>query len=145
MEAVAEGLVNRFIPKGWRNVKSMHMKGPNTAALPIWLAEELWAEEDDVLDEVEGGDAGVVVERKPNAKQPESKKRKHNEATAEDGRKKTKKRGQSEDEAGEKERKKIEKAKVEKRKEALTKLKAEAMASAETEKPESADEGERAH
>ena len=144
VEAVVEGLVNRFIPKGWRNVKSIHMKGPNTAALPIWLAEELWAEEDDVLDEVEGADAGAV-ERKPNAKQPKSTKRRHSEATAEDGRQKTKKRRQSEDEAGEKERKKIEKAKVEKRKEEVKKLKAEAMASAETDKPESADEGERAH
>ena len=29
----------------------MHIKGPNTAALPIWLTEELWAEETQVLDQ----------------------------------------------------------------------------------------------
>jgi len=118
------------------------MKGPNTAALPIWLAEELWAEEDDVLDEVEGTEVDVA-EGKPNVKQTKSNKRKHNESVAEDGRQKTKRRRQSEDEAGGNEKKKIEKAKVEKRKEDLKKLKAEAMASAEVAKPESADEGER--
>lgn len=142
VEAVVESLVKRFIPKGWRNVKSIHMKGPNTAALPIWLAEELWAEEDDVLDEVEGAEAGML-EGKPNAKQPKSNKRNHNEAMTEDGRQKTKRRRQNEGDTGEKEKKKIEKAKVEKRKGELKKLKAEAMAFAETTKPESADEGER--
>lgn len=51
VEAVTEGLVERFVPQKWRNVRAVHMKGPNTAALPIWMAEELWQDEQDVLEE----------------------------------------------------------------------------------------------
>jgi ribosome biogenesis protein UTP30 len=48
---VAEALISRWVPKEWRGVKSIHIKGPNTTALPIWLADELWVDEADVLDE----------------------------------------------------------------------------------------------
>lgn len=51
VEAVTEGLVEKFVPQKWRNVRAVHVKGPNTAALPIWMAEELWEDEKDVLDE----------------------------------------------------------------------------------------------
>ncbi|EMC96628.1 hypothetical protein BAUCODRAFT_42475, partial [Baudoinia panamericana UAMH 10762] len=51
VEAVVQGLVQKYVPQQWRNVRSVHIKGPNTAALPIWMAEELWADEQDVLDE----------------------------------------------------------------------------------------------
>ncbi len=51
--AVVTGLAERFVPKGWRNVRSVHIKGPNTMALPIWLADELWLEKEDVLDDGE--------------------------------------------------------------------------------------------
>lgn len=50
VDAVVQGMVNKFIPKGWRNIRSVHIKGPNTMALPIWLAEELWTDEGDVLE-----------------------------------------------------------------------------------------------
>lgn len=53
VEAVVTGLVEKFIPKGWRNVRGVHIKGPNTMALPIWLADELWVEEGDVLEDEE--------------------------------------------------------------------------------------------
>lgn len=53
VEAVVNGMVEKFVTKGWRNVRSVHIKGPNTLALPIWLAEELWVEETDVLEEAE--------------------------------------------------------------------------------------------
>ncbi|KAL8660656.1 MAG: hypothetical protein Q9202_006360, partial [Teloschistes flavicans] len=53
VEAVVSGLTEKFIPKGWRNVKSVHIKGPNTLAFPIWLASELWADEGDVLEDEE--------------------------------------------------------------------------------------------
>lgn len=53
VEAVVNGMVEKFVSKGWRNVRSVHIKGPNTLALPIWLAEELWVEETDVLEEAE--------------------------------------------------------------------------------------------
>lgn len=51
VEAVTEGLIDKFVPQKWRNVRAVHMKGPNTAALPIWMAGELWEDEKDVLDE----------------------------------------------------------------------------------------------
>jgi len=50
VEAVVNGLIEKFVPQQWRNVRAVHIKGPNTAALPIWLTEELWAEETQVLE-----------------------------------------------------------------------------------------------
>ena len=51
VESVTQALVDKYVPQKWRNVKAVHLKGPNTAALPIWLAEELWEDEKDVLEE----------------------------------------------------------------------------------------------
>ncbi|KAL5041825.1 hypothetical protein BDW71DRAFT_201093 [Aspergillus fruticulosus] len=57
IEAVVKGLTDKFVTKGWRNIKALHVKGANTMALPIWLASELWVEETDVLEAVEDGEA----------------------------------------------------------------------------------------
>ena len=51
IEAVCKGMVDKYVPQGWRNVRAIHVKGPNTMALPVWLANELWMDEEDVLDE----------------------------------------------------------------------------------------------
>lgn len=51
VEAVVSKLVEKFVPRGWRNVRGLHIKGPTTVALPIWLADELWADEAQVLEE----------------------------------------------------------------------------------------------
>ncbi|KAF2405052.1 ribosomal protein L1 [Trichodelitschia bisporula] len=64
VDTVVEGLTSRFIPKGWHNVRAIHIKTPDSAALPIWLTEELWTDEDQVLDTV------------PKPVEPRSKKRK---------------------------------------------------------------------
>jgi ribosome biogenesis protein UTP30 len=53
IEAVVEVLVEKFVPKKWRGVKAFHVKGAETAALPIWLASEMWVDEGDVLGEEE--------------------------------------------------------------------------------------------
>ncbi|KAL8672537.1 MAG: hypothetical protein Q9168_003004 [Polycauliona sp. 1 TL-2023] len=53
VEAVVAGLVEKFIPQKWRNIRAVHIKGPNTMALPIWLADELWVDEADVLEKQE--------------------------------------------------------------------------------------------
>jgi len=58
VKVVTERLIEKFVTKGWRGVRSVHIKGPETVALPIWLASELWTEEGDVLDE--GGVKKVV-------------------------------------------------------------------------------------
>jgi ribosome biogenesis protein UTP30 len=52
VDAVVNALTQKYITKGWRNVRSLHIKGPNTAALPIWLADELWETEADVLEKL---------------------------------------------------------------------------------------------
>ncbi|KAK5166000.1 hypothetical protein LTR04_000840 [Oleoguttula sp. CCFEE 6159] len=62
IEAVTNGLTEKFVSKGWRNVRGIHIKGPNSMALPIWLADELWVEEKDVLDKIP---EPVKKERKP--------------------------------------------------------------------------------
>ncbi|KAL8837260.1 MAG: hypothetical protein Q9176_005794 [Flavoplaca citrina] len=53
VEAVVAGLAGKYIPQGWRNIRAVHVKGPNTMALPIWLAGELWVDEADVLEKEE--------------------------------------------------------------------------------------------
>jgi ribosome biogenesis protein UTP30 len=51
IEAVVAGLVEKFITKGWRNIRSIHIKGPETIALPVWLTNELWVEDEDVHEQ----------------------------------------------------------------------------------------------
>lgn len=53
IEAVVGGLVEKFVTNKWRNVRAVHIKGPNTMALPVWLADELWVDEGDVLGDEE--------------------------------------------------------------------------------------------
>lgn len=52
--ASVDGIVNRFVTRGWRNVKSFHVKGPNTAAIPIWLTPDAWTDESDIRQETDG-------------------------------------------------------------------------------------------
>jgi Ribosomal protein L1 len=58
IEAVLKGMTEKFVTKGWRNIKAVHVKGPNTMAMPIWLASELWVEETDVLEDA--GEAKAI-------------------------------------------------------------------------------------
>ncbi|KAL8825882.1 MAG: hypothetical protein Q9170_007622 [Blastenia crenularia] len=64
VEKVVAGLIEKFVSKGWRNVRGVHIKGPNTMALPIWLADELWVEEEDVLEDEEAQEMKVLKGRK---------------------------------------------------------------------------------
>jgi ribosome biogenesis protein UTP30 len=36
-----DGMTAKIIPGGWRNVKSLYIKSPNSASLPIYMATEL--------------------------------------------------------------------------------------------------------
>jgi ribosome biogenesis protein UTP30 len=114
--AVVNGLTDKFVAKGWRNIKALHIKGANTMALPIWLADELWVEDANVLEAAPETEAIK-----------DSKKRK----SAEDGKlleeKKTKKTKSAEDEE--------EVAAVAARKEKLQQLKAQALEDGDTSKP----------
>ncbi|EME86890.1 uncharacterized protein MYCFIDRAFT_29407 [Pseudocercospora fijiensis CIRAD86] len=51
VDATVEAMVEKYVPQKWSNMRAVHIKGPETAALPIWMTEELWANEHDVLDE----------------------------------------------------------------------------------------------
>lgn len=64
VEAVVNGMVEKFVTKGWRNIKAIHIKGPNTMALPIWLADELWVDEGDVLEDEEAKKALELASQK---------------------------------------------------------------------------------
>ena len=50
VEALVQGLTDRFVSKGWRNIRAIHIKGANTMSLPIWLASELWEDEGDIIE-----------------------------------------------------------------------------------------------
>lgn len=53
IDAVVKGMTEKFVTKGWRNIKALHVKGANTMAMPIWLADELWVEDADVVEHTE--------------------------------------------------------------------------------------------
>ncbi|KAJ9653195.1 proteasome-interacting protein cic1 [Neophaeococcomyces mojaviensis] len=42
--AVANGVIDRLVVNGWRNVKSIHIKTSDSIAVPVWLAEDVFAE-----------------------------------------------------------------------------------------------------
>ncbi|KAF5871050.1 putative electron transfer flavoprotein alpha-subunit protein [Botrytis fragariae] len=70
LEVVVDTVIEKYVPKKWRGVRAIHVKGPETMALPIWLADELWVEEEDVLDE------SVVKEIEERVSEKKNKKRK---------------------------------------------------------------------
>lgn len=67
VQAVVEGMVEKFVPKKWRGVKSIHIKTPTSAALPIWLADELWTSEEQVLNAEETPEGTFNKSRKRKA------------------------------------------------------------------------------
>ncbi|KAL5117808.1 proteasome-interacting protein cic1 [Pleosporales sp. CAS-2024a] len=65
--AVVAAIIPKHIEQGWRNVRSLHIKGPATKALPIWLTDELWTDASQVLDQPWQGKSvteGKTAERK---------------------------------------------------------------------------------
>lgn len=71
VEAVVAALVEKWVPQKWRNVRSIHIKGPETTALPIWATDELWIDGKDVISNEAAAEAKKVADDKK-----ESKKRK---------------------------------------------------------------------
>jgi ribosome biogenesis protein UTP30 len=114
--AVVNGLTEKFVSKGWRNIKALHIKGANTMALPIWLADELWVEDANVLEAAPETEAIK-----------DSKKRKSVGDSKLLEEKKTKKTKSTEDEE--------EAASAAARKEKLQQLKAQALEDGDTSKP----------
>lgn len=107
--AVVNGMTEKFVAKGWRNIKAIHVKGANTMAMPIWLASELWVEDADVVEET----PAIEDSAKTNKKRKSTGDEKLIEG------KKTKKTKSAEDEE--------DAAEVAARKEKLQQLKAKAL------------------
>ncbi|KAI4916254.1 hypothetical protein J4E85_010343 [Alternaria conjuncta] len=70
--AVVSEVVNKHVGQGWRNIRSLHVKGPATKALPIWLADELWTESEQIL---EGPYHKAITEGTPKGKSAERKRK----------------------------------------------------------------------
>lgn len=61
---VARAIIEKHVVKSWRNVKSIHVKSPNSAAVPIWLAEDMWAEDEAVADEPGADEQDLAITKK---------------------------------------------------------------------------------
>ncbi|CAG7920045.1 unnamed protein product [Penicillium olsonii] len=120
--AVVKGLTDKFVAKGWRNIKALHLKGANTMALPIWLADELWVEDSNVLEAAPETDAGNFPKKRKAATEGKLLEEK-----------KTKKTKSADDEE--------EAAAVAARKEKLQQLKSKALEDGETNKTEAPKAG----
>lgn len=83
-------LADKKIPGGWKNIRSVHIKSPESAALPIWMAQDVYGE-DDVLQPEEEKErvaaiAKAAAERKERKqKKVQEKKRKVLSDAQEDG------------------------------------------------------------
>ncbi|KAK2758375.1 hypothetical protein FQN54_004225 [Arachnomyces sp. PD_36] len=62
VEAVVQGMAEKYVTKGWRNIKAVHIKGANTMAMPIWLANELWVDDEDVREPEEVAETKALKE-----------------------------------------------------------------------------------
>lgn len=75
--AVVPKLIEKHVVKGWRNVRSVNIKSPTSMAVPIWLSDELWAEDENVI----GTDSNQQKAIEDIKEEDGDKKRKRNPAT----------------------------------------------------------------
>jgi len=74
ISAVVTSVIEKHVVKGWRNVKSIHIKGNLSTAVPIWLADDLWTDSADVT-------ATVAAAEDEDEDEEHGQKRKRNPAT----------------------------------------------------------------
>lgn len=72
VETVVQGMIDKYVTKGWKNIKAIHIKGANTMALPIWLANELWVDDVDVRENEEVAEAKAIKEAAKSDKKRKS-------------------------------------------------------------------------
>lgn len=72
--AVVQNLVDKHVVKGWRNVRGIHIKGQSSTAVPIWLADDLWTEVDDIVASVAGEEGAEDDQGQKRKRNPESAK-----------------------------------------------------------------------
>lgn len=72
--SLTDQIIARWVPKKWNGVRAIHIKGPETVALPIWLTTELWINESMVLEDKPeetntiGGEGSYASQRKEKRK-----------------------------------------------------------------------------
>ncbi|KAK4935445.1 proteasome-interacting protein cic1 [Elasticomyces elasticus] len=71
ISAVVQKLIEKHVVKGWRNVRGIHIKGQSSVAVPIWSADELWTESEDITtledaQEEDDGEQGQKRKRNPS-------------------------------------------------------------------------------
>lgn len=110
VEAVVKGLTEKFITKGWRNIKALHVKGANTMAMPIWLASELWVDETDVIEQAPEDEAKAIEGGKNKKRKQSEEEEKLLEAPKKS--KKSKAADEDDDAASRKEKLQKQKAKA---------------------------------
>jgi ribosome biogenesis protein UTP30 len=76
---VASAMIDRYVARGWRNVKAIHIKSPSSAALPIWLADDLWVADGDVIGDEDEAERQIKADAERSAKKADRKKRKAQE------------------------------------------------------------------
>jgi ribosome biogenesis protein UTP30 len=99
VSAVAKNLIEKHVVKGWRNVRGIHIKGQSSTAVPIWLADDLWTDADDIaaLKAIDGdneieADQGPKRKRNPaTAKGPQAGARKRTKVDGSDEKQEAKK------------------------------------------------------
>lgn len=72
VDAVAAALVEKWVPQKWANVRAIYLKGPESAALPVWLTDELWVDDRDVLS----NEAAAAIKEREAEKANVGRKRK---------------------------------------------------------------------
>ncbi|KAL2019870.1 hypothetical protein VTK56DRAFT_9132 [Thermocarpiscus australiensis] len=65
INTVVRELVERFVPQKWKNVRSFYVKGPETAALPIYQTDELWLDESKVVPDGQQPPSALPGKRQP--------------------------------------------------------------------------------
>ncbi|KAK5063001.1 hypothetical protein LTR84_005077 [Exophiala bonariae] len=73
ISAVVNAVIEKHVVKGWRNVKSIHIKGNSSTAVPIWLADDLWTDSADVVE--------TIAATEGDGDEQQGQKRKRNPAT----------------------------------------------------------------
>ena len=72
----ARQLVDRWVPRKWDNVRAVYIKGPATAALPLWQTNELWLDEDkDVVADGKAPPSALPGGNKAEVKKAAKRKR----------------------------------------------------------------------
>ncbi|KAK0643789.1 ribosomal protein L1p/L10e family-domain-containing protein [Cercophora newfieldiana] len=83
IEKVTTELVERFVPKKWNNVRNLYIKGPDTAALPIYQTDELWLDESKVVADGDAPPSALPGKHHKSEKANIGKKRKSLDAEPE--------------------------------------------------------------